>query len=275
MLYTQILQGRVQMLSHRVDIFLPLLLGALAVSPLLLQAEPAQSRDLPPLTERAREEIRQPGRIKATPNDVQVSQSMLSLEDPLREVRQRLWDYKLGLGLQMFRPSGTVRNDFTSSDFNLSDNGSTVLPALIFGAQGKLLEQPRWQMDWGLSGRVGYISQKAKARFDSGFVESNVRLNTFMLGVGPQLNFVMNRVPWLTTVVGAEVGRLTYTQVSSNDLANLSKRANYQAWLAGFDFRLNPTWSLYTRYSNRQLSSAPDQMQVQANNWEAGTQIVW
>lgn len=227
------------------------------------------------LADRAKQEIQQTGQVKSKSTDVVVSETMLSLEDPRPNLQAQKFIYHIGLTAQSFHPKGIMGNELTGARFDLSENGGAVLPSFEAGFSHDLLGRQSWSTQWGINARFAYTSQKAEARFETGFVENDVRLNTMLWGAGPTLSMTHHRVPWLKPVLGLEWGRLTYTQVSGNELASVSRRGAYSAWSGGLEFRLNRTWNLLTRYTQRQLSRATDDIQLQTDNFELGTRIIW
>jgi hypothetical protein len=227
------------------------------------------------LTDQAHSEIQQPGKIKAKPNDVQISESMLSLKDPTPEVARRSGQLGLALTLQSFQPRGVVGNEFTNAEFDLGKNGSTILPTIQFSYEHQLMSRPSWAADLGLAAKFAYMSQKAKAEFESGFVEKDVRVNTMIWSLGPQLGFTMQRWSWLRPELGASWGKLTYTQTSSNELANVSRSGAYFDWNLGLEFRLSRSWNLLARYTHAQISSSRKDISIQPDNYALGAKLVW
>jgi hypothetical protein len=227
------------------------------------------------LTERAHQEILQPGKIKTTPSDVSVSESMLSLSDPKPVVEERAVQFGFSLGAQPFHAKGVVGEDLTGSSFDIGGNGQTVLPTAEFGIRHGLVSGQGWRSDWGLAALFAYTSQKAKAEFVSGFVEKDVRLNTMLWSLGPQATLTLERWSRLTGVLGLEFGQLTYTQVSSDELANFTRRGAYFGWNLGLEFQLSQTWSLMGRYTRRELTGSHREIDIQADNYALGAKIVW
>lgn len=241
----------------------------------LAQAASPDSSSRMSLTDQAHSEIQQPGKIKTKPSDVEVSETMLSLKDPVPEVRSRTGQFGLGLTFQSFQPRGVVGNEFTNSEFDLGKNGSTVLPTVQFSYEHQLIARTNWSTDLGLAAKVAYMSQKAKAQFESGFVEKDVRLNTMIWGFGPQLGFTLTRWSWLHPILGASWGKLTYTQTSSNELANVSRSAAYFDMTAGLEFHISRTWNILARYTHAQISSPRKDINIQPDNYALGTKLVW
>jgi opacity protein-like surface antigen len=229
------------------------------------------------LKSRALSEIQQPGKIKNAPSDVQLSGTgMLSLKDPRPEIVGRKWDYFLGLSAQRFEPQGAASNDLTASSFELGNAGQTVMPALALGFRAPLYSQDQsWQLNWGLGAKVGYASQSTTATFTTGYKHSDVRLTSTLISANPQLSFTALRAKWLTAIAGYEWGNLTYTQSSSDELANFSVHSAYTGWNLGLDFNLTSNWAITTMYTQRRLTSKQDLLALQQDNYELGTRILW
>ncbi len=250
---------------------IPILLATLSFAPQIAHCAEAEMS----LTERAHVEIEQAGKssVKSTP--VEIGQTMLTLKDPRPEIRGRSWDYSLQLGLQEFQPRGIISNERTNSQFNLNENGGTVLPSIEFGLRSNLIDQAKWNAKWNLGGFFAYTSQKASAKFDTGFEVPNVRLNTMLLGVNPTISLNFARLHRLHFNLGAEWGKVSYTQVSTNEYAAVRQAAQYSGATAGLEYTLNPTWSLTSRYARRNINEKNSTIQIQPNNIEVGTRILW
>ncbi len=246
----------------------------LALSLTAYAAEPVAPNE--DLRSRALQEIQQPGKYQKRSTDAQVADStgMLSLKDPMPEVRGRSWDYFVRMSLQTFQPRGNAGNDLTSSRFDLGDTALTLMPALTLGFHAGLVQQNSWSLGWGLGGRIAYASEKGDSCFDTGFCEPEARLNSLMLSALPELTLRFTRFNKWALNAGAELGSINYTQTSGNKLAAFSEQAPFAGWNTGIEYSFNTRWSALFAYSNRMLTKR-SQIGLQSDNYELGTRLSW
>lgn len=225
---------------------------------------------------RAQQEIKTEGRVQKKPSTAQVSgdSGMLSLKDPMPEIRGRRWDYYLRFDAQSFQARGRANNDLTSSDFVLNETNASVMPGLGFGIDLALGDLRAFDVHFGVGGRVAYTSVHGTARFSTGFVESDVRLNSTRVSVHPTLGLRLKRWPWLWLTGGWEYGSLNYTQTSGNKLAVFSDTVAFTGYTAGIDVRCGERWTLLAEYARRALTR-PSRLDLQADNWQFGARIFW
>jgi|GEM_PF-1664285 hypothetical protein len=201
------------------------------------------------------------------------TEGMLSLKDPRPEIITRSWQYLFGLTLQSFQPQGTVQTSL-AGEFDLSNNDSTVLPAIEFGAMSPLMATGPALWRVGGKAKLAYSSQKIDVTLPSGYEVDDARLNTSMLSVGPAFSVQHERLNWLALTGTYQFGDLNYTQTSSTELANFSKHGGFESVGLGLQFQLTKGWAVSTEWSDRKLRS-DETIALQKNNFELGTSVTW
>lgn len=224
------------------------------------------------LREKALFESQNLGPQKNRASEVQVDSGVLVLKDPRPEVITRSWKYFVAFSAQQFQPEGMVSNELNS--FDLNQNGPTLMPGIEFGFLSKDFNTRSVLWNWGLQFKGSFSSQTSQALYPAGTSISDARLNTTLLSVGPTFAIRWERFHWLTLLFTPEFGTLTYTQTSSSDYGKFSKNSGYRALTSGLDFRVAQKWSVFTKYSQRELSEE-NQLALQKDNFELGTKVTW
>ena len=200
-------------------------------------------------------------------------EGMLSLKDPRLDVATRKIKYTAQFTAQQFKASGKVRSDL-NYNFDLDKSNTTLMPGVALGFKVPTYSSDTIKTNIALSAKASYSNQATDVVFPSGYTEPEVRLSTLLLGVNSSIGLSAQRFSWLEMNLGMEFGDLNYTQTSNNDLATFSKHANYRSWNVGFNFEVSRDWFITTNYAQRKLN-ANDSLQLQSNNYELGTQILW
>jgi hypothetical protein len=198
---------------------------------------------------------------------------MLVLKDPKPEIMGRSWQYFAGFTAQQFQPKGTVTTE-TAGTFDLSKNDQTFMPGLTVGVM-----TPEWNVSnilisGGLRFDGSMATQNASVTLPSGTSVDDARLNTSMLSGGPTLALRHTKLSWLGVTFTPQWGNLNYTQSSSNDFAHFSKQASYTAMNYGLDFRLTKKWSVFTEWSQRELTGQQE-IALEKDSFELGTKVSW
>lgn len=224
------------------------------------------------LREQAVTESKNLGPQKNQASEVQMESGVLALRDPRPMVTTRQWNYFVGVSAQQFQPQGTVASELNS--FDLGKNGQTLMPAVEVGILSKDLRTQAILWNLGVQFKGAFSSQTVEATYQSGAVIDDTRLNSTLLSVGPSVAVRWEGYAWLSLIFTPEFGSLTYTQTSSSQYGKFSKGAGYQALTTGLDFRVGEKWSLFTNYSQRELTGQ-NQLALQKDNFELGTKVTW
>ena len=232
------------------------------------------AQDSSELRSLAEREIRQTGQVRTHSNDVELSSSMLRLEDPVPQVASRGWDYVLGLSLQTFKPSGMASNDLTASTFDMSRAHASPMPAASFGFRKNGITMDSWSMAWGLAGNFAYTTAKGSARFTTGYVAPDSTLSSALVSVDPSLNLRLARWSRLRLNVGGEVGSVNYTQSSSNKRAAFAEHASYYGEALALEYNFVANVSILAKYVHRKLA-ATSALGLQSDNYALGTEVTW
>ncbi|WP_374035089.1 hypothetical protein ACES2I_04580 [Bdellovibrio bacteriovorus] len=217
-------------------------------------------------------EAKYDGLAKQSATDAQVS-GMLTLKDPRPEIITRSWKYFAGFSVQSFQPEGIATKDGSGS-FDMSENGTTVMPGLELGVMSPALQTKALLWKLGLRAKGGFASQSANVKLDSGYEIDDARLNTIMFSAGPVVSLGWERLPWLSLNVSPQFGNISYTQSSSNDFATFSKSGAYESMNYGVDVMLGKKWSVFTEWSQRTLKDN-NEIALQKDNFELGTKVTW
>lgn len=247
-----------------------LALAVISSGPLMAWAENSSSSSL---RETALSESKVDG-PKSSKSSGPVVEGMLKLEDPRLRVVTRSWDYSLKFSLQEFQPRGKVTTEY-QDHFNLSEDGSSVMPALALGFLKRFPSTTAWHWRAGAEARFAYSTQSATGSFNEGHFQNDARINSLALSAHPFVGLSHEKWSWCQLLLGVEYGDLTYTQTSSNDLATFSKQVAFAGWTAGLDFQLSPAWALTTEYARRDRLSSASAIDIQKNNFEIGTRVTW
>lgn len=224
------------------------------------------------LKEQALAETKIEGLQKALASDAQVS-GMLTLKDPRPEVVTRPWMYFASFSAQAFQAEGVATKE-GSGVFNLGKNGATVMPSIELG----VISHP-WKtaaLNWkvGLRSKAHLASQNTEVTLPSGYKINDARLNTTLFSGGAVLAASWERFNWLTLNVSPLIGKLSYTQTSSNEFASFSKHADFSSMGVGFDIAISKKWSVFSEWSQRQLNGNSE-IALQKDNFEFGTKVLW
>lgn len=224
------------------------------------------------LKEMAIAEAKYDGSEKSSATDAQVS-GMLTLKDPRPEIITRSWKYFAGFSLQSFQPEGFASKEGSGS-FDLSKNGTTVMPGIELGVMSPALQTKAVFWKLGLRAKGGFASQGTTMKLDSGYEIDDARLNTTMFSAGPAVSLGWERLPWLSLSVSPQYGNISYTQSSSNDFATFSKSGTYESMNYGVDVMVGKKWSVFTEWSQRTLKDN-NEIALQKDNFELGTKVTW
>lgn len=198
---------------------------------------------------------------------------MLTLKDPKPEIMGRPWKYFAGFTAQQFQPKGTVTTE-TAGTFDLSKNDQTFMPGLTMGVMTPEWDVKNILISGGLRVDGSMATQSTSVTLAGGTVVDDARLNTTMFGGGPVLTLRHAKLSWLGLTFSSLWGNLNYTQSSSNDFAHFSKQAPYTAMNYGLDFRLTKKWSVFTEWSQRELSGQQE-IALEKDSFELGTKVSW
>lgn len=203
------------------------------------------------------------------------AQGILSLNDPRMEVITRTWKYYISLSAQQFSPRGSATNDYNST-VDLDGQSKTIMPALGFGFQTRDMQLNNVRLGFGLGAQFGYASQEVNFTMPNGYRIDDVRLNTTELSAQPFITLGAASWTKMDLVLGGAYGNIGYTQTSSDRYAKFSKQASFWGASVGVDYHVNNNWTLLTKYTQKSLTSkSEDGIDVQANNIELGTKVLW
>jgi hypothetical protein len=209
-----------------------------------------------------------PGVEQKAASDAQITDGVLSLEDPTPQEPKRSYDWIFGLKVQNFQPSGILKSK--ESEVLLSDVSSYYLPSLEAGIRrvGGVDETAVWH--WGVLGHAGYASQESEAYWLS--LDSDSRLNTLISDLGLYLDYEIGSRWGANTSFG--IGSLTYSHTGGSSFSQFSKQATFR--FAGFGFHVYAPakWQIFVNYMNRNLTSE-DLFAMPTDSVELGTRYVW
>ena len=204
-------------------------------------------------------------------SDAQMS-GPIHLEDPRPQIIERQWSYLLQLDLVEALPQGKIKTD-AGIVYDLDSKGRYLIPVLQLGFArplilGSSVANPMW---WSLSGGVGFYSKSAEVSLPSGFVVSDAGMSLMMTRMMGSIGVLVS-TNW-DVVLGAERGQYQINQVSSNDLAQFSRKVQYWGWGLGADYRLPSGSKLSGKYAFR--NELTDTQILPNGNLEIGMKFIW
>ncbi|HEY1078586.1 MAG TPA: hypothetical protein VGE46_00745 [Bdellovibrio sp.] len=224
------------------------------------------------LRDQALAETKSTGIERASATDAQVP-GMLKLQDPRPQIITRSWSYFAGFSAQTFQSAGQAKKDGVNT-FDLDKNSGTVMPGFELGVLSRNFELQDFTWRFGVRGKAHFASQATDIKLSSGYTIDDARLNTTLFAAGPLFMAQWHRLPWLSATLSPQFGTLNYTQNSANEFATFSKSATFEALGLGLDVALNPQWSVFTEWTQRNLKNE-NEIALQKDNFEIGTKIVW
>lgn len=224
------------------------------------------------LREQALAETKSSGIERSSATDAQIP-GMLKLQDPRPEIITRSWSYFAGFSAQTFQSSGQPKKDGVNT-FDLDKNSGTVMPGFELGVLSRNFALQDFTWRFGARGKAHFASQATDVKLNSGYAIDDARLNTTLFAVGPLFMAQWNGLPWLSATLSPQFGTLNYTQNSANEFATFSKSATFEALGLGVDVAVNPKWSVFTEWTQRNLKNETE-IALQKDNFEIGTKIVW
>ena len=201
--------------------------------------------------------------------------SFLNLQDPTPELRDRPWLWSFALKMQSFQPQGLGR--VSNTTFELSDYGNTVMPSVQVGFLVTPLRNDIWNWDSGLAGHVGYSAQTTNLITPSGYSFDDARLTSGLVSLVWNNRITNLRASKWSAIVAPEFGIVNYTQTATNNAqANFNQQNEYLGAGLGLEYAFSKKWGAVVQYSYRQASgSKKAQTDLQTNNFEVGTSVVW
>lgn len=201
--------------------------------------------------------------------------SLLKLQDPAPELRNRPWLWTFAFKLQNLQPLGVGK--VANYSFDLESYGSSTMPSLEFGFLLNTIEGQKVTWATGLAAHGGYMSQKTDLMAPNGYNFSDTRLTTTLVSAVWNNRFKTGYTPKLAFLVNPEYGFVNYTQTNTTStLANFSQQNNYWGVGVGAEYFFTPKWALVAQYSYRDADAKKAEIvNLQKNNVEIGTQVTW
>lgn len=215
--------------------------------------------------ERASAEISTARTLMDHSSDAQMS-GPIHLEDPRPQVITRKWKYLFEINLIDAIPSGQVRTD-AGITYDMNSRGRFLIPELQFGI-GNTLSTAGW---WTTSLGAGFFSQSQSITLPSGFHLEDAGLSMMIVRANVVGGYILNQ-NW-DLCAGLERGQYLINQVSSNDLAQFNRKAQYWGALLGADFKLDSGGRVIGRYVVRNETS--DTQLLPQGNLEIGMKYLW
>lgn len=264
-------------------VFASLVVFAALTSHAAPKAKPAPVAEQPELSTRE-EALKETSSIdeKAYKKTIQASEaqqanvkSFLNLQDPTPELRDRPWLWSFAFKLQGFQPQGTGRVSNTS--FALSSYGSTVMPSIEAGFLLSPVANDRWNWNSGLAAHVGYSAQTTNLITPAGYSFDDARLTSGLVSVVWNNRITNLAASKWSAIIAPEYGIVNYTQTASNNAqANFNQQNEYLGAGFGLEYAFSNKWGVIGQYSYRQASNSKKaQSDLQTNNFELGTSVVW
>lgn len=204
-------------------------------------------------------------------SDAQLS-GPLHLEDPRPQIISRHWQYLFQINLIDAAPNGQIRTD-AGIRYDLSERKRLAIPELEFGVTKTLTDRkffgnPLW---WSTSVGAGYMARNEEITLPSGFHIADAGMAIIVSRISFTTGISLNS-NW-DGVLGVERGQYQINQVSSNDLAQFSRKLQYWGVSTGADYKLPSNAKVLARYVYRneltETQALPD------GNLEIGIKFLW